>query len=226
MKLIIDGKTKKLYDLENGLYELFFKDDMTGVGGVFDPGANEVGLTVDGAGAAGLGLSAYFFDKLKKAGFDTHFVSADVPARTMVVKPSRVFGGGLEIICRYRALGSFLRRYGSLVHEDAPLPGLVEMTIKSDESGDPLITQESLEVLGVLQTGEYALLVKLTQEICEVLREDLAARGLELCDIKLEFGHDISGNIILIDELSAGNMRVRENGRIVEPLELATKILE
>jgi len=225
MKLIVNGKTKKLYDLENGLYQLFFKDDMTGADGVFDPGANEVGLTVDGAGAAGLGLSAFFFDKLKKAGFDTHFVSADVQARTMVVKPSKVFGGGLEIICRYIALGSFVRRYGSLVQENAPLPGLVEMTIKSDESGDPLITQESLEVLGVLQTGEYARLVELTQNICEVLRKDLLSDGLELCDIKLEFGHDTNGNIMLIDELSAGNMRVRENGRIVEPLELAAKIL-
>ena len=224
-KLIVDGKTKKLYDLGNGLYKLFFKDDMTGVDGVFDPGANAVGLTVDGAGMAGLGLSVYFFELLKNAGFATHYVSADVPARTMVVKPSKVFGNGLEIICRYRALGSYARRYSSLVEENAPLPAVVEMTIKSDGSGDPLINQESLEALGVLQSGEYAALVSLAKGICEVLKDDLEKRGLELCDIKLEFGRDIAGDIILIDELSAGNMRVRENGKAVSPLELAKKVL-
>ena len=224
-KLIIDGKTKKLYDIGNGLYQLFFKDDMTGADGVFDPGANEVGLTIDGAGMAGLGLSVYFFELLKNAGFATHCVSADVPARTMVVKPSKVFGKGLEIICRYRALGSYVRRYGSLVEENAPLPAVVEMTIKSDASGDPLITQESLEALGVLQPGEYAALVGLTKGISEVLKDDLKKRGLELCDIKLEFGRDAAGDILLIDELSAGNMRVRENGEAVLPLELAKKVL-
>ena len=225
-KLLIDGKTKKLYDLGNGLYKLFFKDDMTGKDGVFDPGANEVGLTVDGAGEAGLGLSVYFFDLLNRAGFATQYVSADMPAREMVIRPSQVFGCGLEIICRYRALGSYVRRYGSLITENTPLPAVVEMTIKSDAAGDPIITQDSLEVLGVLQPGEYTRLVELTKAICGLIKDDLFRHGLELCDIKLEFGKDVkSGEIILIDELSAGNMRVRAGGMTVEPLELARKVL-
>jgi len=226
MKLIVDGKTKKLYDLGNGLYKLFFKDDMTGENGVFDPGANEVGLTLEGAGLAGLGLSKHYFELINTAGFKTHFVSADLDAREMVVHPSKVFGKGLEIICRYKATGSYVRRYGTLVQEGAPLPAVVEMTIKSDAAGDPLITQENLEVLNVLKPGEYAQLVTLTKNICKVIKNDLANRGLELCDIKLEFGRDAATNeIILIDEISAGNMRVREDGKAVLPLELARKVL-
>jgi len=226
MKLIIDGKTKKLYDLGDGLYKLFFKDDMTGENGVFDPGANEVGLTVEGAGLAGLGLSKYFFELINAAGFKTHFVSADLDAREMVARPSKVFGNGLEIICRYKATGSYVRRYGTLVEEGTALPAVVEMTIKSDAAGDPLINQESLEVLEVLKPGEYAQLVTLTKDICGLVRDDLAKRGLELCDIKLEFGKDAAtGEILLIDEISAGNMRVREDGRAVLPLELAKKVL-
>ena len=225
-KLIANGKTKKLYDLGNGMYKLFFKDDMTGVDGVFDPGANEVGLTVEGAGAAGLGLSVYYFELLNSAGVDTHYVEANLPERTMVVKPGKPFGKGLEIICRYKALGSFVRRYGSLVEENTPLPAVVEMTIKSDESGDPLITQETLEALGVLQPGEYTKLSDMTKNICQIIKDDLAKIGLELCDIKLEFGRDANGEIMLTDEFSAGNMRVRENGKPVAPLELAKKVLE
>ena len=227
-KLIYKGKTKDVYDLGNGLYKLFFKDDMTGVDGVFDPGANEVGLTVEGVGEAGLGLSVYYFELLNNAGFNTHFVSADIPARTMVVKASKMFGKGcLEVICRYRALGSFLRRYGSLVEENAPLPAVVEMSIKDDTGGDPMINQESLEALGVLQPGEYVQLSDMTKNICEIIKRDLEKVDLELCDIKLEFGRDSDGNIMVIDEFSAGVMRVREkeNGNFVPPLELATKVL-
>jgi len=226
MKKIATGKTKDVYDLEDGNYQFIFKDDMTGIDGVFDPGANEVGLTVDGAGEAGLGLSVYFFELLNNAGFATHYVSADVPARTMIIRPTKVFGKELEVICRYKALGSYVRRYGSLVEENTPLPGVVEMTIKSDGSGDPLITQESLEVLGVLRTGQYMQLSVLTKGISEVIKTDLAKKGLELCDIKLEFGIDANGRIILMDELSAGNMRVRENGNAVLPLELAKRCLD
>ena len=226
-KLIYKGKTKDVYDLGNGLYKLFFKDDMTGTNGVFDPGANEVGLTVEGAGDAGLRLSVYYFGLLNKAGFNTQFVSADIPAKTMTVKPSEKFGKGcLEVICRYKALGSFVRRYGSLVKENTPLPAVVEMTIKDDAAGDPLITQETLETLGVLQPGEYVELSNLTKNVCKVIKNDLAQKGLELCDIKLEFGRDADGKIMLIDEFSAGIMRVRENDTPVPPLDLAAKILK
>ena len=61
MKKIYEGKTKDVFDLENGNYLLKFKDDVTGVDGVFDPGANEVGLRIEGAGKAGLKLTKFFF---------------------------------------------------------------------------------------------------------------------------------------------------------------------
>lgn len=225
-KLIVNGKTKKLYDIGNGLYKLFFKDDMTGENGVFDPGANTIGLTVEGAGMAGLGISVYFFELLQKKGFATHFVSANLADSTMTVHRSLIFGKGLEVICRYKAMGSYIRRYSSLITEGTELPGVVEMTIKHDDGGDPLITQESLEVLGVLKEGDYNQLVTLTKSISSAIKSDLAKKGLELCDIKLEFGRNANtGEIILIDELSAGNMRVQENGKPVSPLELAQKMM-
>ncbi len=66
MKLVANGKTKDVYELENGKYLFKFKDDVTGEGGVFDPGANTVGLTMKGAGKSALGLTKYFFEILKK----------------------------------------------------------------------------------------------------------------------------------------------------------------
>ena len=225
MKLINNGKTKTTYDLGNGLYKLFFKDDMTGTDGVFDPGANTVGLTVEGAGKAGLAMSVYYFELLTKKSCATHFVDAHLDEKTMTVKPAAFFGKGMEVICRFRAIGSFLRRYSSVVAEDMPLDALVEVTLKDDGGGDPLINEEALEALGILQPGEYDILAGLTKEISKIIKNDLAEKGLELCDIKLEFGRDSEGQIMLIDELSAGNMRVRENGVVLAPLELAEKVL-
>ena len=71
MKLINKGKTKDVYELDNGNYLLKFKDDVTGEDGVFDPGANSVGLTVDGVGKSGLKLTKFFFDKLEAENIPT-----------------------------------------------------------------------------------------------------------------------------------------------------------
>ena len=224
MKKIFTGKTKDVYKLEDGNYQLVFKDDMTGTEGEFDPGANTVGLSVDGAGLAGLAMSVYYFKLLEEKGFPTHFVSAEDDR--MIVKPATPFGGGLEVICRYKALGSFIRRYGDYIKEGTSLDSVVEMTLKNDERGDPLINEDALVAIGFLKPGEYAELKTLTLKICAVIKADLAAGGLELCDIKLEFGKDSGGQIMLIDEISGGNMRVTENGKTIPPLELSQRIIE
>src|SRR5699024_5356414 len=125
-----------VYKDSNGETVLYFKDDMTGKDGVFDPGENQVGLKVEGSGKAGLQMTSFFFEKLNAAHIPTHYISADVEKREMRVKKVSVFGQGLEVICRFRAVGSFLRRYGAYVEEGAELPAYVEVTLKDDERQD------------------------------------------------------------------------------------------
>ena len=100
MELVYTGKTKNVYALENGNALLKFKDDCTGKDGKFDPGENAVGLTIEGVGLVNLRMSVYFFEKLKEAGIKTHYVSANLDDCTMEVLNARVFGHGLEVICR------------------------------------------------------------------------------------------------------------------------------
>lgn len=222
MKLVNQGKTKDVYQLADGNYLLKFKDDLTGEDGKFDPGANTVGLTVAGAGQAGLRISKYFFELLEEKGIPTHYLEANLEESTMVVKPAKVFGNGLEIICRYRAVGSFLRRYGMYAKEGQLLDGLVEVTLKDDQRQDPPITGEALEMLGILTAAEYQKLVQLTKQISQIVKDELAKRGIELYDIKLEFGRvGESGEIALIDEISGGNMRAYKDGKPVSPIALA-----
>lgn len=227
MKLVYQGKTKDVFALEDGNYLLKFKDDVTGENGVFDPGANTVGLTMEGAGRAGLRLTKYFFEVLKEKGIPTHYIDADIEKATMTVKPAQVFGNGLEVICRYRAVGSFLRRYGMYAKEGQSLDGLVEFTLKDDERQDPLITEDALVMLGILTPEEHKTIKNLAIEISGIVKEELAKKGMELYDIKFEFGRvGEDKQIALIDEISGGNMRVYKNGEYIEPLLLAKLMLE
>jgi phosphoribosylaminoimidazole-succinocarboxamide synthase len=227
MKLVYTGKTKDVYLLENGNYLLQFKDDMTGVDGKFDPGANTVGLRIAGAGRAGLKLSKYFFELLREKGIPTHYVDADLEKATMTVKPAILFGNGIEVICRYRAVGSFLRRYGMYAQEGQPLDGYVEITLKDDARQDPPINKDALVMLGILTEDEYYTLKNLTRQIAGIVKDVLAAKGIELYDIKFEFGRiGKEKQIALIDEISGGNMRAYKNGKFVEPLDLEKLILE
>jgi len=221
MKPIYEGKTKNVYELENGHYLLKFKDDCTGKDGVFDPGENSIGLTIEGVGDVNLRMSVYFFEKINAAGIRTHYVSADLDNTTMEVLPAKVFGKGLEVICRYRAVGSFFRRYSDLVELGAELPAYVETTLKNDEKGDPLITKDGLVVLGVMSEAQYDDIKDMTQKITKIVADDLKEKGLDLYDIKFEYGYDAQGQVMLIDEIASGNMRVYKNGEYIDPMTLS-----
>ncbi|MEK6449844.1 MULTISPECIES: phosphoribosylaminoimidazolesuccinocarboxamide synthase [unclassified Myroides] len=227
MTLKYQGKTKDVYSLSDNQVLLKFKDDVTGENGVFDPGANTVGLTIDGAGKSGLKMTKHFFEVLVEKGIPTHYVSADIEDVSMVVKEAIPFGKGLEVICRYRAVGSFFRRYGAYCTEGQALDSFVEVTIKDDERADPTISDDALAMLGILTKEEYSILKDLTKTICAIVKEELGKKGLELYDIKLEFGRDAATNdIILIDEISGGNMRVYKDGVYITPLDLEREFLQ
>ncbi|MBQ0108905.1 MAG: phosphoribosylaminoimidazolesuccinocarboxamide synthase [Clostridiales bacterium] len=220
-KLVYKGKTKDVFALENGNYLLKFKDDCTGKDGKFDPGENSVGLTIEGVGDVNLRMSVYFFEKINKAGIKTHFVSADLNDTTMEVLPAKVFGKGLEVICRYKAVGSFFRRYGDYCKLGDDLPAYVETTFKNDEKGDPLVTKDGLVALGVMTEKQYDDIKVMTQDITKIVSDDLKEKGLDLYDIKFEFGYDKDGLVMLIDEIASGNMRVYKDGEYIEPMELS-----
>jgi len=224
MKLIYQGKTKDVYENPDGTITLKLKDDATGKDGVFDPGENAVGLSIEGLGRESLKLSAYYFELLKSKNIPTHYLFSNLPAAEMTVLPAQMFGKGIEFICRLRADGSFLRRYGAYTSSGAELGFLVEVTIKDDHRQDPPITEDALAALRIMTFEEYKICKKLTQKTAWLISEDLRAKGLELFDIKFEFGKNGS-DILLIDEISAGCMRVYKDGEIVKPMDLGGFII-
>ena len=221
LKLLYTGKTKNVYALPNGNCLLKFKDDCTGKDGVFDPGENSVGLTIEGVGDVNLRMSIYFFEKINAAGINTHYVSANLDDTTMEVKAAKVFGKGLEVICRYKAVGSFFRRYSDYCELGQDLPYYVETTFKNDALGDPLVTKDGLVCLGVMTDAQYDTMKEMTQKITQIVADDLKEKGMVLYDIKFEYGYDAEGNVMLIDEIASGNMRVYKDGEYIDPMTLS-----
>ena len=63
-------------------------------------------------------------------------------------------------------------------------------------------------------------MVAMTQAITRIVADDLKEKGLDMYDIKFEFGYDPDGNVMLIDEIASGNMRVYKDGEYIDPMTL------
>ncbi len=225
MKKLYEGKTKNvMLDEETGIVHLFFKDDATGENGVFDPGSNSVGGSVEGKGKVGLAVSSYFFELMEKNGIPTHYLGSDLEQGLMKVRNLTV--PRLEFVLRYFTAGSMCRRFS--LEEGIPFnPPYAEVTLKDDIQGDPLITDRLCQMKGLLKEGQFDEAQALVVKVGEVLKSELAAMNLTLIDFKVEIGYDESGKVYIADEITPDIWRVRdENGNIPNQIDCAKMILE
>lgn len=225
MKQLYEGKTKNvMLDEETGIVHLFFKDSATGENGVFDPGSNTVGGSVEGKGKVGLEVSKYFFELMEKNGIPTHYLGCDIEKGLMKVRNLTV--PRLEFIVRYFTAGSMCRRF--TLDEGIPfIPPYTEVTLKDDEQGDPLISERICLMKGILKEGQYDEAQNIVLKVGEVLKEELASMNLTLIDFKIEVGYDESGKIFVADEITPDIWRVKDTeGNIPNQIDCAKMILE
>ena len=225
MKTLYDGKTKTvMLDEATGVVNLFFKDTATGENGMFDPGYNTVGGSVEGKGKIGLTISKYFFELMEKNGIPTHFLGADIDKGLMQVKKLTV--PKLEFVLRYFTAGSMCRRF--TLPEGIPFdPPYKEVTLKDDEQGDPLITERLCLMKDMLRPGMYDEGLRIVEQVGEVLKQELAAMDLTLIDFKIEIGFDEDGKVYVVDEITPDIWRVRDqNGNIPNQIDCAKMLLE
>ena len=225
MKTLYDGKTKTvLLDEETGVVNLLFKDTATGENGMFDPGYNTVGGSVEGKGKIGLRISKYFFEIMEKNGIPTHYLGADIDHCLMQVR--RLTVPKLEFVLRYFTAGSMCRRF--TLPEGIPFdPPYKEVTLKDDEQGYPLITERLCLMKGMLKPGMYDEGLRLVEQVGEVLKRELCAMDLQLIDFKIEIGFDEAGKVYVVDEITPDIWRVKDkNGVIPNQIDCAKLILE
>ena len=225
MKKLYEGKTKNvLLDEATGVVHLFFKDSATGENGVFDPGSNSVGGSVEGKGKIGLAVSKYFFELMEKNGIPTHYIDCNVDEGLMKVRNLTV--PKLEFVLRYFTAGSMCRRF-DLEEGIVFNPPYSEVTLKSDAQGDPLISERLCIMKGMLYEGQYDEALDILVRVGEVLKVELAEMGLTLIDFKIEIGYDENGKMYVVDEITPDIWRVRdENGNIPNQIDCAKLILE
>jgi len=225
MKTLYSGKTKDvLVNEENNTVYLLFKDSATGENGVFDPGSNTVGGSVEGKGKIGLAITSYFFELMEKNGVPTHYLGLDLEKNLMQVRNLTV--PPLEFVLRYFTAGSMCRRF--TIEEGIPFePPYLEVTLKNDEQGDPLISERLCLMKGILKEGQYDEALNVLVSVGEVLKAELASMNLTLIDFKIELGYDENGKIYVADEITPDIWRVKdENGNIPNQVDCGKMLLE
>ena len=190
MEKLYEGKAKVLYREGPDTLRVYFKDEATAFN------AQKRGV-IPGKGVVNNKVSAALFRYLEAHGVKTHFLEMRV--RRVEILP-------LEVILRFRAAGSFARRYG--LKEGTPLKmPLLEFSLKNDALGDPLICENAVLALGLAGEEELEAVKRTALRVGELLKAFFAERGLELVDFKLEFGR-LGGEVLLADEISPDTMRL------------------
>ena len=196
--LLYEGKAKKIWNTEDKTLLISeFKDDLTAFNG-------EKKSSQEGKGALNNRISTELFKVLNEKGVPTHFVEM-LDENNMLHKKCDVIL--IEVIVRNIATGSLSRNLG--IAEGKVLPfTLVEFDYKNDELGDPKLNDQHCLILELVKNTEELNYIRfMARRVNSIMQEFFADKGLNVVDFKLEFGRDMNGNIILIDELSPDNFR-------------------
>ena len=197
-QLLYEGKAKRLYATEDPTV-LFveYKDSATAFNG-------EKKAEIAGKGNLNNRITTLIFGKLQAAGIASHFIKSLSDNEQLVKKVDII---PIEVVVRNIAAGSLAKRLGMEEGTALPRP-IVEFYYKDDSLGDPFISQEHIDVLGIATDAEVTSLYDQGLRVNELLKPIFEDVGVQLIDFKLEFGRDEDGNVLLADEISPDTCRL------------------
>lgn len=197
-QLLYEGKAKRLYSTEDAnILFVEYKDSATAFNG-------EKKAEIAGKGNLNNRITTLIFEKLQANGIESHFVKQLSENEQLVRKVDII---PIEVVVRNIAAGSLAKRIG--VEEGTPLKRpIVELYYKDDELGDPLITTEHIDILGIATPAEVQAVYDGGLAVNKVLKPIFEDVGIILVDFKLEFGRDAEGNVLLADEISPDTCRL------------------
>ena len=197
-QLLYEGKAKRLYATEDEqVLFVEYKDSATAFNG-------EKKEEIAGKGVLNNRITTLIFEKLQANGIASHFVERLSDTEQLVRKVDII---PIEVVVRNVAAGSLAKRIG--YEEGVILPRtIVEFYYKDDALGDPFITTEHIDILGIATKEEVEALYTSALQVNDVLRPIFAEVGVDLIDFKLEFGRDANGNVLLADEISPDTCRL------------------
>jgi phosphoribosylaminoimidazole-succinocarboxamide synthase len=198
---VYEGKAKVLFEgPEPGTLVQYFKDDATAFN-------NQKHGIITGKGVLNNRISEYIMTRLGEVGVPTHFVRR-LNMREQLIREVEIIP--VEVIVRNVAAGSLSKRLG--LAEGTPLPrSIVEYCYKSDELGDPLVTEEHITCFGWASAPELDEMMSLSLRVNDFLYGLFVGVGIRLVDFKVEFGrlyNDEDVRIVLADEISPDSCRL------------------
>jgi phosphoribosylaminoimidazole-succinocarboxamide synthase len=194
---LYEGKAKIVYKTDDpALLIQHFKDSATAFDG------KKKGEIRD-KGVANAAIASKLFTLLEDTGVATHFKGM-LNDRDMLIDNLNMIQ--LEAITRNVAAGSLAKRLG--YEEGTPLKKpVVEFYYKRDDLGDPIITCQHIMELGLIDDAGFKYIRELSFKINDILTKYFDSIGLKLIDMKMEFGYNKEGNIVLGDEISPDTCR-------------------
>jgi len=200
MKLIYEGKAKRLYETDQANEVLIeFKDDATAFNG-----AKKASFA--SKGKINKTLSVLLYKMLEKEGVPTHFLRDEgdvtiVARRVDIVK--------IELVVRNVVAGSLAKRTGLPEGHKLRQP-IIETYYKDDALGDPMVTDEHIRELNLARPDELEKIKRSGLKVNQILTKFFAKAGLILVDFKLEYGRLLPSmhNIVLADEITPDTCRL------------------
>ena len=197
-ELLYEGKAKRVYrtELENQVW-IEYKDSATAFNG-------EKKEEIVGKGVLNNQITSLLFSYLKEQGIESHFVKKISDHEQLVEKVEII---PLEVVVRTFAAGSMSKRLG--IEEGTLLKRpLVEFYLKNDDLGDPILTEDHIDLMELATKQEVQILKDKAMKVRVALTKLFDEVGVDLIDFKLEFGKKIDGSILLADEISPDTCRL------------------
>jgi phosphoribosylaminoimidazole-succinocarboxamide synthase len=202
--LLAEGKTKRIYaDPDNDtLVYMVSKDQITAGDGAR---RNEL------AGKARLSTitTANVFHLLNEENIDTAFVK-QINEVTLLVRRCTMLP--IEQVMRRIATGSYLKRHPEVSEGTRFDPLLVETFLKDDARHDPLISSEDIVTMGLATATEIEWMAGQGRRVFETLERAWATVDVTLVDLKIEFGRDPEGHLLVADVIDNDSWRLWPGG--------------
>ena len=197
LEMLYEGKAKQIYKtaVEDEII-VYYKDDATAFNGEKKDQIHNKGLLNNA-------ITTMIFEMLNEKGIKTHFVKK-INEREQLCKKVEIIP--LEVIVRNVAAGSMAKRLG--IEEGRALKTTVfEFSLKDDALGDPLINSSQAVAIGASTFEDIKIILDMTAQINDLLKEFFLKLNINLIDFKIEFGKLNSGEIVLADEISPDTCR-------------------
>ncbi|WP_237665111.1 phosphoribosylaminoimidazolesuccinocarboxamide synthase [Sutcliffiella horikoshii] len=197
-ELLYEGKAKLVYSTtDENIVWIQYKNSATAFNG-------EKKADITGKGRLNNEITSLLFSMLTEAGIENHFIERKSETEQLVKKVDII---PLEVVVRNITAGSMAKRLG--IEEGIKLEQpIVEFYYKDDSLGDPLITEDHVQLLKLATPAEVDILKHVARKVNAVLSEFFEKKNLNLVDFKLEFGKTEDGRIILADEVSPDTCRL------------------